>query len=141
MLECSRVDAAPRVWRPLSGKFCWDGPLGALNSVALFMNFRQGFLVVELPGIGYRLSSIRLVTYVVKLLSGNLMPTDGMRGSIAPRPQLYPVLTTKSHRKTLPSFAHITHTSCTHHRRTCFSHTHTPTPSQVSISYTRSHVP
>ena len=78
MLECSRVDTAPRVWSPLSGKFCWDGPLGALNSVALFMNFRQGFLVVELPGIGYRLSSIRLVTYVVKLLSGNLMPTDGM---------------------------------------------------------------
>lgn len=78
MLECSRVDAVPRVWRPLSCKFCWDGHLGALSFVALFMNFRQGFLVVELPGIGYRLSSIRLVTYVVKLLSGNLMPTDGM---------------------------------------------------------------
>lgn len=51
-LECSRVDAVPHVWRPLSCKFCWDGHLGALSTVALFMNFRQGFPVVELPSIG-----------------------------------------------------------------------------------------
>lgn len=75
-LQCSRVDVIPHVWRPLSCKFCWYGHPGALSFVALFMNFRQGFLTVELSGIGYRLLQ-RLVTYVVKLLSGNFMPTDG----------------------------------------------------------------
>lgn len=40
-LECSRVDAVPHVWRPLSCKFCWDGHLGSRSTVALLMNFRQ----------------------------------------------------------------------------------------------------